>query len=133
MSTETPFLFVKRPCEETISWALQQLEETGLQTARTFDLQVAREAGHYDCLCPHHGTERCDCQMVVVLVYPRKGRQKPATMVIHGHDQMSWFYLVNTPHHVLKHGLERVIKNVLSPSNPFVLSSELPPTIQGER
>ncbi len=104
-----PLLKVNKACGDSVLWATHRLEEAGYQTVRTFDLQVSRLA-HFDCPCPHHGTEKCDCQMVVLLVY--MGKRKPVTMIIHGSDQTSWFYLVNTPQQSVEHHLESIIQEL---------------------
>ncbi len=106
----TPLLKVNKACDDSVLWATHRLEEAGFQAVRTFDLQVARLA-RFDCLCPHHGMENCDCQMIVLLVY--KGKRGPITMLVHGYDQTSWFYLVNTPQQPVEPRLEKTIQEVL--------------------
>ena len=116
----TPLLKVNKACGDSVLWATQRLEEAGYQAMRTFDLQVSRLA-HFDCPCPHHGTEKCDCQMVVLLVY--KGQQKPVTMIIHGSDQASWFYLVNTPQQPIEHHLEIIIQELFAADPSVALAT----------
>ena len=76
-----PFLIVEQNCDTALQWANQRLVGAGLRTVRTFDLQDARIGAH-DCSCPHHGTEQCDCQMVVLLVYGND--KEPETLILHG-------------------------------------------------
>ncbi len=76
------------------TWAVRQLKRAGFEVRRSFDLQVAR-AAHLDCSCPHHGSQRCDCQMVVFLVYAQQN--PPATLVVHSRDGQTQFVLVDTP------------------------------------
>jgi len=111
MATTSPFMILHRPCDEAVIWVARRLEQAGLQTMRTFDLRAARLA-HLDCPCPYHGTAQCNCQMVVLLVYQKD--VQPATMVIHGNDEISWFYLINTPQQPIEQGLEKNIQVVLS-------------------
>lgn len=87
-------LTLQSDSQTAIEQAVQRLELAGLQVMRSFDLKVAR-AAHVDCTCPHHGTEQCDCQMVVLLVYGQEGA--PATLVVHGHDGQTQIALVDTP------------------------------------
>jgi hypothetical protein len=61
----------------------QVLREAGLQVIQSFDLQAAITS-HAHCSCPYHGTELCDCQMIVLLAY--HSDQKPVTLVAHGKD-----------------------------------------------
>ena len=60
-----------------------RLDTAGLQVVRSFDLKAAR-AAQVNCTCPHHGTDQCDCQMVVLLIYDQDSL--PFTLVLHGHD-----------------------------------------------
>ena len=60
----------------------------GLRVVRSFDLHSAL-ATHADCECPHHGTEQCTCQFVVLLVYgdPSTGLGRaPIVVTTHSRD-----------------------------------------------
>lgn len=94
MNSLSSFLSVNRPWDQALDWLTRSLAREGLCILRTFDLHDARLALG-DCTCPKHGTEACDCQMMIVLVYG-KGSQ-PATLVLHGSDGQTWLSLVNTP------------------------------------
>ncbi len=93
MNTNSPFLELPWACEDALDWLQHRLAQAGMQVIRTFDLQSARLAAS-DCPCPHHGTQRCACQMVVLLVY--KEGSRPVSVIAHGHDQQTWFALVDT-------------------------------------
>ena len=107
-----PFQVLEQPCEEAIAWVTKQLGNLGLRSVVTFDLQIARIA-HTDCPCPHHGTDQCDCQLNVLLVY--KINSKPATLLAHGHDGRTWLSLVNTPQQPVDPRLEALIRKTLVP------------------
>lgn len=77
---------------------------------RTFDLQDAR-VGAGECPCPEHGTEKCNCQMIVVLIYGQ-GKQ-PATLVLHGSDERTWLSLVNSPVQPVDPATRRAIEHAL--------------------
>jgi hypothetical protein len=79
--------------QAAIEQSIRQLDLAGLQVVRSFDLKVARSA-HLECTCPNHGTDLCDCQLVVLLVYGQDG--PPATLVVHGHDGQTHIALVDT-------------------------------------
>jgi hypothetical protein len=66
-----------------------------LRPVQTFDLHAAR-AGMHDCPCPHHGTDECDCQMVVVLVYGKT--DQPVTLILHGNDRQTWLSVADSLH-----------------------------------
>jgi hypothetical protein len=67
------------------------LIQGGLQVLQTFDFEGTRGVDN-SCTCSHHGTDRCDCQVVVLLVYG-KGSQ-PISLMVHGHDGKSWVSLI---------------------------------------
>ena len=106
-----PFLVLEQPCEAAAAWVTKQLGELGLRVVTTFDLRLA-EMPHTDCPCPHHGTDQCDCQLRVLLVY--KPNSKPATLLVHGHDGISWLSLVNTPQQPVDPRLEGLMRKILT-------------------
>jgi len=69
--------------ETTAQAATQALVRQGLRVVRSFDLHSAL-ATQADCECPHHGTEQCSCQFVVLLVYGRSGA--PVVVTTHSRD-----------------------------------------------
>src|SRR5512144_780520 len=83
MSTLLPFLTLSGSCKQVDEWLRANLSRAGLRVVPTFDLQIARLA-HPDCSCPHHGTEQCSCQLVILFIYSTQ--EQPVTMVIHGQD-----------------------------------------------
>jgi hypothetical protein len=93
MNTLAPFLSLNTPCADSLAWLKERLPGAGLRLVQTFDLQGARLTSE-DCPCPHHGTSKCDCQMVVLLVYDSTA--EPATLILHGNDGQTWLSLVNT-------------------------------------
>ena len=88
----SPFLAVNHSCDEALPWTKKQLLQAGLRPIQTFDLHTAR-VGLHDCPCPHHGTNECDCQMVVLLVYGKAA--EPATLILHGTDGQTWISIAN--------------------------------------
>lgn len=91
MAVPDPFLSLNYPSDESLVWLKEQLAAADLRVVQTFDLTTPRHALG-DCPCPHHGTEQCDCQMVVLLVYANGA--EPVTLILHGHDGQSWLSLV---------------------------------------
>lgn len=72
----------------------QILTRVGLQVIQSFDLQTTR-ASQINCRCPHHDTDLCDCQMVVLLIYGSGA--VPTTLVAHGQDGRTYLSLVDNP------------------------------------
>jgi hypothetical protein len=110
MDDNAPFLILDQPCDDAIEGVTRQIAITGMRVVRTFDLLVARHA-HANCPCPHHGTDQCDCQMVVLLVYGSNGQ--PVSIVAHGHNGQTWFSMVNTPQQRADPRLETAIRLAL--------------------
>jgi hypothetical protein len=90
----SPFLSVNQPCDEILQWTRKQLLKTDLRAVQTFDLHTAR-VGLHNCPCPNHGTDECDCQMVVLLVYGKAAG--PATLILHGNDGQTWLSIADNP------------------------------------
>ncbi|MDP1546165.1 MAG: hypothetical protein Q8L87_09085 [Anaerolineales bacterium] len=90
----SPFLSVNQSCDETLQWAKGQLLQANFRFVQTFDLHAAR-AGLHDCSCPNHGTNACDCQMVILLVYGKNA--EPATLFLHGNDGQTWLSIADSP------------------------------------
>src|SRR5512141_1007029 len=94
MAVLDPFLSLNCSSDESLVWLKERLAAANLRVVQTFDLATARHALG-ECPCPHHGTEQCDCQMVVLLVYVNGA--EPATLILHGNDGQSWLSLVMRP------------------------------------
>jgi len=92
MNTLTSFLSVNRSGDDVLDWLCHSLPRQGLRVLRTFDLHDARGEIN-NCPCPHHGTNHCDCQMVVLLVYGNE--EEPVTLMLHGNDGQTWLSIVN--------------------------------------
>lgn len=90
----SPFLSVNQPCDEALQWTKKRLLQADLRAVQTFDLHTAR-AGLRDYPCPNHGTNECDCQMVILLVYGKS--EGPVTLILHGNDGQTRLSLIDTP------------------------------------
>ncbi len=110
MSALIPFLALDQTCGQVQAWVGQQLTGAGFRVVQTFDLQVARLA-HPECPCPHHGTDDCNCQMIVLLVYRK--HSEPATLVIHGQDSRTWLSLAGPVGGHTNQHLEAAIRRAL--------------------
>lgn len=115
MNAASPLVTIEKSAEEILCWIIQLLEIAGLQVVRTFDLQEARLL-HSECTCPHHGTQACDCQMSVLLIY--HGKQPPASLLIHSFQETTWLYLVDTPEQSVDQNLGSLIRESLTQAVP---------------
>ena len=115
MNSTSPFLEIEKPGDETVCWATQLLGNAGLQVIRTFDLQEAR-LSHPDCPCPHHGTEACNCQMSVLLIYHKE--HSPASLLVHSFQETTLLYLVAAPEQPIPQQLASLIRRILAEPIP---------------
>jgi hypothetical protein len=94
MTTLSPFLSIDSSCDQALQMTKTQLSEAGLSAVQTFNLNTAR-LGLHNCCCPNHGTEACDCQMIVLLVYGEA--PEPATLILHGNNGQTWILIADSP------------------------------------
>jgi hypothetical protein len=106
----SPFLSINQSCHDALHWITQRLIEANLRSAQTFDLREAR-TGSSDCTCPHHGTAKCDCQMVVMLIYG--SASEPVTLILHGNDGQTWVSIGDIPLLKSDAGLIKAIQQAL--------------------
>src|SRR6266540_2239663 len=110
MSALLPFLALDQTCEQVQAWVYGKLTSAGFRVVQTFDLHIARLA-HPDCPCPHHGTDECNCQLVVLLVYGKQ--EDPATLVLHGQDGKTWISLATPIETRSRQNLESSVRHML--------------------
>lgn len=121
LNQNRPILYLQQPWTDAVPYFVGRMQQSGLQVIRTFDLHETR-VGETACTCPVHGTEMCDCQMVVLLVYGKENL--PASLVAHGHNGQTWFSLVEflggtNPH------LEAQIRNILAQTGTSSATDEV--------
>ncbi|OGO74285.1 MAG: hypothetical protein A3K41_05515 [Chloroflexi bacterium RIFOXYD12_FULL_57_15] len=127
MNTLSPFYSIDRPCDDALKWTQEQLSQAGLRAMRTFDLHTARHALD-DCPCPNHGTEECDCQMVVLLVYGKASdvstplNTSPAALILHGNDGQTWVSIADNPSQRTDAKLITAIQQALEIKEPVSIS-----------
>lgn len=116
MTTLSPFLSIDSSCDQALQMTKTQLSEAGLSAVQTFNLNTAR-LGLHNCCCPNHGTEACDCQMIILLVYGEA--PEPATLILHGNNGQTWISIADSasqrgdPQLVTR--IRRVLENVVTP------------------
>lgn len=100
--------------EQVVFEITRLLSGAGLQVIRSFDLQSALGA-QPAYACPHHGTDGCNCQLIMLLAYGQD--QSPVTLVIYGCDQQTWVSIVNRPEQRVEARQEMSVLRALSPGN----------------
>ncbi len=115
----SPFLSINHSCDEALQLARNQLLQADLHPIQTFNLHTARLAMH-DCSCPNHGTEECDCQMVVLLVYGKD--IEPATLILHGNNGQTWVSIAIDPQQRANAKLIHSIQQALETNEPVSIS-----------
>lgn len=115
MTTLSPFLTIDSSCDQVLQTTKTQLSEAGLSAVQTFSLNTAR-LGLHNCCCPNHGTEGCDCQMIVLLVYGYLA--EPVTLIMHGNNGQTWISIADSPSQrgdpKLVTRIRRVLENVVT-------------------
>ncbi len=89
-----PFLVVEMGCDQVLPIIIKNLSQRGLKVLLTFNLHSIR-SNQQGYSCPHHGTEQCDCQMIVLLIY--ENREGPITLLLHGSDGRTSFSIDEPP------------------------------------
>ncbi len=119
MNTLSPFYSITCSCDEALAWTQKQLSQAGLRVMQTFDLHTARHALE-DCPCPNHGTDQCDCQMVVLLVYGKPS--EPITLILHGNNSQTWVSIADNPSQQANERLTTTVKQALAIKAPVSIS-----------
>lgn len=109
MNDNSPILTLDQSCDDAVDWVVNKVTQAGLLVMRTFDLQAARDP-QITCPCPHHDTDSCDCQMVVLLVYA--GNLAPVTVIAHSYNHQTWFSVVDTPQQRVDPHIETIIRQI---------------------
>lgn len=117
----SPFLSINIPCDNALQWAKVQLADADLRTVQTFDLHDVR-SGLHDCSCPNHGTEECDCQMVVLLIYGKPA--EPVTLFLHGNDRQTWLSIAEDARQRADPNLLQSIRRTLETKMPVIVSQD---------
>jgi hypothetical protein len=87
--------FLPFDCNRSVEFLKDRLAALGLLVIRSFDLQAARSVQENRCVCPHHGTNSCTCQWVVLLVYGNC--PEPLTLILDGQEGRTWLNVVDQP------------------------------------
>lgn len=111
MNESKPLLILEGSCSDAAAWLIRLVSDAGLHVLRTFDLQDSRHAPA-KCPCPHHGTGKCDCQMVVLLIYG--AGSQPVSLVSHCHDGRAWISMVDSLQQPADPELKAAIQRALS-------------------
>lgn len=114
MNALIPYLALTQRLSDVLAKTIQQLNGVGLQIEQTFDLQVAR-LPHIGCQCPHHGTDQCNCQLVVLLV---RGKCKAhITLVLHGSDGQTNLSIIDHSGKQENNDLSKLVRQELTPAD----------------
>ena len=105
---DLPGLVLQSDCDQVIFQVTQLLASKGFLLIESFDLHSAR-GDQSRCPCPYHGTERCTCQLAVILVYA--DGYDPVTLTIHGNNQRTELAIVDSPG---QHSNERVKVSIMA-------------------
>lgn len=85
-----PLFVLDQECQEITNRVVREVEKAGLQTMRSFDLDLLRSSGQGFC-CPIHATSACTCHYVILLVMSRE--LGSVTIILEGMDHQTSVYL----------------------------------------
>ena len=103
-------LSVSRPCDQIVNCLKIHLLHNGLKVLQTFELHDVLLGSEF-CPCPNHETEKCDCEMVVLLVYG--SQPEPVTIVLHGSDGETWVSLADGAEQMSNESTVTAVKRAL--------------------
>lgn len=112
MTVLSPFLSMGFSCDQALQITRDKLSSAGLRTIQTFNLNTVRLSLH-ECTCPNHGTESCDCQLIVLMVYGEG--IGPATVILHGNSGKTWVS-------VMEDSQQRIDKSLIARIRQALLS-----------
>ncbi len=101
-------------CDPSVELIIDILLKDELRVSRSFDLQSACSAFSNN-ICPKHGKEPCDCQLVVLLVYDQG--HLPVSVVLHGHSGKTQLGIADNLGQLAPPGLKSRIQELLSYTN----------------
>ena len=106
--------------DEAVKTITENLKGHGFYVLRSFDLRSALTTVEVGCECPHHGTEKCDCQYVVLLIYG--AAVEPVTLTTHSHNNQTRVQIVrdatmNPDPHVVESVMTVLLET--SPTSPI--------------
>ncbi len=108
-----PSVLLQNGRKNPIQHLIATLQDAGLHVMVSFDSRHTR-VKQQEFLCPHHGTDICNCHIVVLLVYDTEGY--PATLIAYGQDDEIWVSLTYPPGLRPSFSLQNQIKAILTPS-----------------
>jgi hypothetical protein len=88
-------LEIDAACAQLVEPLKNALNAAGYWAFQSFDLQSTRAFHDEGCACPHHGTQQCTCEMVVLLVY--QPASDPVTVILDGRDHRTCVYITDDP------------------------------------
>jgi hypothetical protein len=103
MISTSHLLTIKASSYVVVDQLTNVFKESGLQVIQSFDLQTAISA-YSGCHCPHHGSEKCDCQMIMLILY--REEDEPIRLVAHGKDGTTHLGVIDNPQ---RKGIEKIV------------------------
>lgn len=122
MFQEIPLITLNTDWNEALSRITQYLENNDLRVVCSFNLQMDFPV-NFNCSCPHHNSDECNCSMAVLLVYaPEK---PPVSLLIHGHEEQISFMLAASHQQYRDHEVAELVRALLTSQEIFNTSGEV--------
>jgi hypothetical protein len=122
MINTSPLLTIKASSHDVVNQLTNSLKEFGLQVVQSFDLRTAI-AAYSGCTCPHHGSDICDCQMIMLILYT--DGDEPIRLVAHGKDGTTHLGVIDNPQRRRIEKIVHLLKTTLLSNQFEVLPSNL--------
>jgi hypothetical protein len=108
-----PQISLAIPWPEAREMLYSSLEELGLSSTNSFDLQSARGSllDPELCPCPFHGAEHCTCQYMVFVVH-REG-QPPISVEMHGYEDSTFLAIAQPQDGSIDEGALALVQQAL--------------------
>lgn len=90
LAGKKPLFVLQQNCLVITERIIQEVKKAGMQTMRSFDLDLVRASSQSFC-CPIHGTSGCTCQLVILLILMRE--RGYVTLILEGSDRQTSVYL----------------------------------------
>lgn len=108
------------PCTWTVTALTDALNQRGYRVERSFDLRSALHS-HNQCTCPHHGTEKCTCEYMVLFVYEEISTTPPVVIIAHGRNGITWLEIrTNQPADSLSSEFTRALDDTMNAASSVV-------------
>ena len=108
-----PIAIVESQCSFIISPLMNALEQAGLWVLRSFEFKN-NQTQLMHCHCAANCDSQCECELVVLLVYPKVGN--PVTLILDGREGKTYVFISEEKEYQFPTPLTRLITKAVEES-----------------